>query len=144
MNDIDQKILNYLQANGRLSIKKLSEALFITAPAVSQRIKKLEENGYIKSYNANLDLTKIGLNIKAFIQLEVGPDRKPEFYKYIKAIPNVLECDCITGPYSMLLKTVFESTQDLDDLVTELHRFGSTNTQIVFSTPVQDRGYYIE
>jgi Lrp/AsnC family leucine-responsive transcriptional regulator len=144
MNDIDQKILNYLQSNGRLSIKKLSEALFITAPAVSQRIKKLEENGYINSFNATLNLDKLGMKIKAFIQLEVGPDQKPEFYKYIDKIPNVLECDCVTGPYSMLLKTVFQSTQDLDDLVTELHRFGSTNTQIVFSTPIENRGYMIQ
>ncbi|WP_125769011.1 Lrp/AsnC family transcriptional regulator [Companilactobacillus furfuricola] len=144
MNDIDQKILNYLQSNGRLSIKKLSEALFITAPAVSQRLKKLEENGYIKSYNAHLNLEKLGLKIKAFIQLEVSPDQKPQFYEYIKSIPNIIECDCITGPYSMILQGVFKSTQDLDDLINELHRFGGTSTQIVFSTPIENRGYYLK
>ncbi|WP_300561594.1 Lrp/AsnC family transcriptional regulator [Companilactobacillus sp.] len=143
MNDIDQKILNYLQSNGRLSIKKLSEALFITAPVVSQRLKKLEENGYIKSYNANLNMDKLGLNIKAFIQLEVSPDEKPKFYKYIEKIPNVIECDCITGPYSMIIQAVFKTTQDLDDLINELHQFGRTSTQIVFSTPIEQRGYYL-
>ncbi|WP_125707081.1 Lrp/AsnC family transcriptional regulator [Companilactobacillus zhongbaensis] len=144
MNDIDQKILNYLQSNGRLSIKKLSEALFITAPAVSQQLKKLEENGYIKSYNAHLNFEKLGLKIKAFIQLEVSPDQKPEFYKYVDSIPNVIECDCITGPYSMILQAVFKSTEDLDDLINELHKFGRTSTQIVFSTPVENRGFYLK
>nr|WP_225418275.1 Lrp/AsnC family transcriptional regulator [Companilactobacillus mishanensis] len=137
-------MLNYIQANGRLSIKKLSEELFITPPAVSQRLKKLEDAGYIQGYGAKLDYPKVGLKIKAFVNLEVSPDQKPKFYDFIATVPNVLECDCITGPYSMLLKVVFQSTQALDDLINELHKFGSTNTQIVFSTPKEDRGYYFK
>jgi Transcriptional regulators len=144
MNRTDKKILNYLQSNARLSNKKLSESLFITPPAVSQRVKKLEDSGYIKSYNANIDLQKLGLKIKVFIQLEVKPDQKPEFYRYIQDIPNILECDCVTGPYSMLLKAVFKTTQELDDLVSQLQHFGSTNTQVVFSTPLSSRGFEIK
>lgn len=144
MNDLDQKLLNFLQKNGRLSIKRLSEALFITAPAVSQRLKKLEQKGYIKSYNATLNLDKVGLRVKAFIQVAVSPEQKPEFYDFIESVPNILECDCVSGPYSVLLKTVFKSIMDLDDLVYKLQKFGSTNTQIVFSTPVQSRGFELQ
>jgi Transcriptional regulators len=141
MNTLDQKLLNYIQDDGRLSIKKLSTLLFITAPAVSQRLKKLEEHGYIQSYKAILDLNKLSLTVKAFIQVELTPEEKPEFYKYIDQVPNVLECNCVSGPYSVLLKTVFPSTKELDEFVNSLQRFGGTNTQIVLSTPIESRGY---
>lgn len=141
MNTLDQKLLNYIQDDGRLSIKKLSTLLFITAPAVSQRLKKLEEHGYIQSYKAILDLNKLSLTVKAFIQVELTPEEKPEFYKYIGQVPNVLECNCVSGPYSVLLKTVFPSTKELDEFVNSLQKFGGTNTQIVLSTPIESRGY---
>gem|GEM_PF-867724 len=100
MDELDKKLLNLLQQNGRLSIKKLSEALFITAPAVSQRIKHLEETEQLLYYQATIDYEQAGLPIKAFIHLSIEPQQKASFYPFIQAIPNVLECDCVTGPYS--------------------------------------------
>lgn len=141
MDNLDKRILNLLQQDGRLSIKKISETLFITPPAVSQRLRHLTENGFIRDYQANIDFTSAGLPIKAYIHLSIEPHQKPEFYPFIKKIPNVLECDCVTGPYSMLIKVVFESTRSLDQFINELQQFGRTNTQIVFSTPVSSRGY---
>lgn len=141
MDLIDKKILNLLQADGRMSIKKMSGELFITAPAVSARIKHLEEQGIIGSYQARINVEAVGLPIQAFIQLAIEPAQKPEFYDYIQNIPNILECNCVTGTYSMLLKVAFPSTHLLDQFINTLQRFGSTNTQIVFSTPVETRGY---
>ncbi|MGX7200314.1 Lrp/AsnC family transcriptional regulator [Enterococcus nangangensis] len=141
MDQLDKKMLNLLQQDARLSIKKISEALFITAPAVSQRLRHLEEAGIIKNYQAQLHYEACHLPIKAFIQLSLSPQQKPEFYDYIQKIPNVLECDCVTGPYSQLIKVVFPTTHLLDQFINELQQFGGTNTQIVFSTPVAARGY---
>lgn len=140
MDLLDKKILNLLQSQARMSIKNMSAELFITAPAVSARIKHLEELGYLTSYQARLDLEKAGFPITAFIQLSLEPEQKPEFYEYIQNIANVLECNCVTGPYSMLIKVAFASTHLLDQFINELQHFGGTNTQIVFSTPVAVRG----
>ncbi len=141
MDQTDKRILNLLQQNSRISIKKLSEKLFITAPAVSQRLKNLEDEGYIDKFSTQMNLDRINMKVKAFVQLEVSPGQKKDFYPYIEKIPNVLECECITGPYSMLIKVIFEDTKQLDDFINDIHQFGKTNTQIVFSTPVQQRGY---
>lgn len=144
MDELDKKILTLLQQQGRLSIKKLSETLFITAPAVSQRLRHLEESGLIQNYQATIDYERASLPIKAYVHLSIEPHQKPEFYPFIQKIPNVLECDCVTGPYSMLMKVVFESTRSLDQFINDLHKFGRTNTQIVFSTPVSARGYFFQ
>jgi Lrp/AsnC family leucine-responsive transcriptional regulator len=119
----------------------MSQQFFITAPAVSQRLRNLEESGYIKDYHAQLDFQKVDLQIKAYIQLSLEPQQKSDFYPYIETVPNILECDCITGPFSILLKVMFENTNALDSFITELQRYGRTNTQIVFSTPIPHRGY---
>ena len=144
MDELDKKMLTILQQQGRLSIKKLSEQLFMTAPAVSQRIKHLEEKGFILNYQAQINYEALQLPIKAYVHLAIEPQQKQEFYAFIHNIPNVLECDCVTGPYSMLMKVVYPSTQKLDDLINELQHFGRTNTQIVFSTPVPSRGFLLE
>ena len=70
----------------------------------------------------------------------MSPKQKPEFYPFIAASPNVLECNCITGKYSMLIKVAYHTTLELDSFIGELQKFGNTDTQIVFSTPVEHRG----
>ena len=70
----------------------------------------------------------------------VAPVQKPDFYPFIKSCPNVVECNCVTGNYSMLLKVMFPSTMELDTFIGQLQKFGRTSTQIVFSTPVAPRG----
>ena len=86
----------------------------------------------------------MGYPITAFINLEVQPQQKQSFYPFIAACPNVLECNCITGRYSMLIKVAFPSTQELDTFVGQLQTYGNTETQIVFSTPVESRSIQLE
>ena len=78
--------------------------------------------------------------VKAFINLDMDPQRKPEFYPYIQSCGNVVECNCVTGDYSMLIEVLFGTTQELDTFINHLQQFGRTRTQIVFSTPVEHRG----
>ena len=66
------------------------------------------------------------------------------FYPFITAHPNVLECDCVTGPYSMIIKVAFESTEALDMFINQLQVFGNTQTQIVFSTAKKNSDVDIE
>ena len=140
MDNIDRKILTILQDNARTPLKVIAEQVFLSSPAVSARIERLGAAGRITSYQAQLSAAAMGYQIKAFISLEVEPRQKPDFYPYIEKCPNVMECNCVTGDYSMLLKVCFHTTQELDQFINQLDQFGRTRTQIVFSTPVEHRG----
>lgn len=139
MDKIDLKIIRLLQNNARMPLKMLAEEVFLSPPAVAARIEKLEQSGVITKYSANIDKLKLGYYVTAFINLEIHPKQKPEFYPFIEACPNVIECNCVTGKYSMLIKVAFNTTMDLDTFIGKLQHFGNTETQIVFSTPVEHR-----
>ena len=143
MDKIDRKLIKLLQENARYPLKYLVEQVFLSPPAVATRIDKLEKSGVITGYSAKVDKLKLGYNITAFINLAMSPKEKPVFYPFINACPNVIECNCVTGAYSMLIKVAYETTLELDAFIGQLQKFGNTETQIVFSTPVEHRGIEI-
>ena len=144
MDDIDRKILKLWQENARTSLKTIAEKTFLSSPAVSSRIERMEREGIILGYEAQVDPIKLGYHILAFINLNVLPEDKPKFYAYANEVPNILECSCVTGEYSMLMKVAFPSTRELDIFVGQLQKYGKTSTQIVFSTHVGPRGVDVE
>ncbi len=139
MDDIDRQILSLLKDDARISLKSLASHTYLSSTAVSARIEKLEKAGYIQGYFTKIDPAKFNLDIKAFISLELEPIQKKDFYPYIRSCENVVECNCVTGEYSMLIEVLFASTAELDRFINELQHFGKTKTQIVFSTPVEHR-----
>ena len=143
MDHIDKQLLNMLQENARVPLKQLAEKVYLSSPAVAARINRLEKQGIIKGYHTEINWLKLGHHIMAFINLEVAPAQKSEFYPFIIACPNVMECNCVTGNFSMLIKVCFESTMDLDVFIGDVQKFGKTSTQIVFSTAVEHRGIQI-
>lgn len=139
IDEIDQKIIRILAKDARTSAKEIAAQVFLSSPAVANRIRRLEVEGIITGYHAQVNYVQLGYNIKAFINLEVEPKDKKDFYPYIKKIPNVIECSCVTGDYSMLIEGVFRYTEELDHLINELQRFGRTKTLMAFSTSVEHR-----
>jgi len=142
VDDTDLQILSLLKDNARISLKAIAEHTYLSSTAIAARIEKLEKSGYIQGYYTKVNSGSFGLTIKAYISLEVEPIQKQEFYPYIRSCPNVVECDCVTGDYSMMIKVVFASTNELDRFIGELQHFGKTKTQIVFSTPVEHRNVF--
>lgn len=136
MDAIDRKILQLLERDARTPLKQLAKAVYLSSPAVSARIRNLEQQGILTGYRAVVDIQRIGYPIQAFINLEMEPRQKAEFYPWAGGEENILECNCVTGQYSMLLRVAFCSTMDLDQFIGKLQRFGRTQTQIVFSTPI--------
>lgn len=144
MDAIDLKLITLLQKDARMPLKELAKNVYLSSPATAARIERLEKQGIISSYEAKLDLKALGLPITAFINLDLDPDQKPSFYPFIRLHPNVIECNCVTGRYSQLIKVAFESTEALDTFIGELNAFGHTETQIAFSTPKPATGVGIE
>lgn len=140
MDHIDRHIIDILQTNARTPVKDIARQVSLSSPAVCARIDRLEKSGILTGYQAQISITAAGYLVKAFINLEVEPEQKPEFYPYIASCRNVIECNCVTGDYSMLIQACFHTTQELDQFVGYLQRFGRTNTQIVFSTAIEHRG----
>ena len=143
MDEIDLKLLRLLQKNARTPIKALAGEVRLSSPAVSARIERLEKQGVIRAYTLDLDPLQLGHHILAYIHLDMQPTQKEEFYPFIAACSNVLECNCVTGNYSMLIKVSFASTQELDGFIGRLQKFGKTETQIVFSSPVPPRAIVV-
>ncbi|MFL2097762.1 Lrp/AsnC family transcriptional regulator [Marinilactibacillus psychrotolerans] len=140
MDQMDKKIVEILQKNSRASLKEIAGETYLSSPAVSARIHRLENEGILGRYIAAPDLKKMGYHIQAFIHLDLSPNQKEDFYPYIENCTSVLECNCVTGEFSMLIKAAYPTTTELDDFINNLQQFGKTSTQIVFSTPIPARG----
>lgn len=144
LDKVDKKIITILQENARTPLKEIAGRVYLSSPSVSARIEKLEKEGIILGYHASINPLLLNYHVKAFINLEVEPIQKPIFYPFIKEIPNVVECNCVTGDYAMLIETLFETTSELDHFINELQQFGRTKTLIVFSTSVEQRSVPIK
>ena len=118
LDNIDKSIIRILQENARTPVKDIAKEVFLSSPAVSARIERLEKRGILTGYHAA---------------------QKKEFYPFIDRIPNVIECNCVTGDYAMLVEVMFQTTIQLDHFINELQHFGRTKTLIVFSTSVEHR-----
>ena len=114
MDKIDAKILEMLQKDARVPLKQIASEVYLSSPAVSARIERLEKEGVLQGYQALVSPMKLGYLIKAYVNLEISPSQKLEGYPYLKDNPNVLECDCVTGSYSVIMKVAFPSTMELD------------------------------
>ena len=144
MDHIDLQLIALLQENARMPLKVLAEKVFLSSPATAARLARLEKEGIIDGYSAKINLKAVGMPVVAFVHLELDPAQKPTFYPYITAHPNVLECNCVTGRYSQLIKVAFESTEALDTFIGEINAFGHTETQIAFSMPQPTREIGVE
>ena len=141
---IDRQIIDILQHDARLPVKTIADRVSLSSPTVSARIERLQKEGVISGYMAVVNPEVFDYRIKAFINLEVEPTQKKEFYPYIASVPNVIECNCVTGEYAMLMEVLFKTTKELDQFIGQLQHFGRTKTQIVFSTNIDHRGIPIE
>lgn len=144
LDEADKIILDMLQTNAKTPLKEMANRVYLSTPAVSARIDRMEKEGYITGYHAQINPVALGYHIKAFIHLEVLPEDKKEFYPFVQECRNVIECNCVTGDYSMVLEVLFPGTVELDQFIGELQRFGRTKTLIVFSTSVEHRGILAE
>ena len=142
LDEVDRKILELLEKDARMSLKDMAAKVYLSSTAVSSRIERLKKAGVIEGFHVQINPIALGYYTKAFINLEVEPDQKKEFYPYIQKCKNVVACNCVTGEYSMLIEVVFKHTMALDQFIGELQRFGKTKTLIAFSTSVEHRNLF--
>jgi len=133
MDKLDEKIIELLTTDARMTYKQIAEQVKLTSPAVKTRITKLEEAGIIKGYGLKIDYHALGYAVAAFISVMVDKEEKENFLAFVQGSPQVIDCYGITGDYFALLKVRFKSTMELDNFLTEIQVFGETKTDIVLS-----------
>ena len=135
LDDINIDLLDLLQLNGRMSYRELGERVGLSAPAVTERVRRLEESGVIKGYRAVVDYEALGFPLLCVIRLNArrGVD------DVIEAMPEVIESNRVTGSESHVVRVRTRGTRELEDLLHDLWEYGDSTTNIVTSSPVPRR-----
>src|ERR1051326_5921774 len=131
----DWKILRELQKEARLSYHELGRRVGLSAPAVAERVRRLEEEGVITGYHAQVDPAKVGLPITAFIRTPCIKNRCIHTHANPCDFPEVLEYHRVTGNNCGVFKVCVSSVQHLEDLIDRLSAYELPTTSIVLSTP---------
>ena len=135
---LDIKILNILQMKGRTKRNQIAEEVGLSIPSVSERLKKLEENGIIEGYFARLNKKSFGYDIMAYILVVMESSKHYKtLLNKVDQIPEILECHSVLGEGSHLLKAVTRNTGSLEKLLGEIQSWPgvtATKTTFVLST----------
>jgi Lrp/AsnC family transcriptional regulator, leucine-responsive regulatory protein len=133
-------LLQELQQNARLSYSELGQRVGLSAPAVAERMRKIEEAGIITGYHAEVNLARIGLPVMAIIRLgSVAGQSCSRVASSASEIPEVLECYRVTGSDSVIIKAVAASVDHLERIIDQLTALGLPATSIVLSRPMERR-----
>ena len=138
LDDINRDILELLLADGRMSYRELGERVGLTAPAVTERVRKLEELGVIKGYRAVVDYEALGFPLLCIIRLN-SPRGAQGLDDVIRSLPEVIEANRVTGSESHVIRARLASTTHLEQMLDELWEHGESVTNIVTSSPVPRR-----
>ena len=136
----DRRILGEIQEDCKTSLTKVGKRVGLSAPAVMERIRRLEDHGIIRGYHAQLDSRKVGLDVTAFIGMSTTPEGIVEMEPQLTEMAEVLECHHVTGAYTVLLKVRTQDTQALERLISRLRLLGGvlrTETLVVLSTQLE-------
>ena len=138
MDHYDNKILQLLSGNGRITGADIARKINLSLPAVTERLRKLDRSGYIDKYTIKMNRKKLELNILAFIQVWIDHSKGLPSVDNIIALNEVLECDHVAGDYDLLLKVVVTDTAALEELLVKkikgIKSVTRTSTTIILST----------
>lgn len=136
LDDVDWAILLALQENARLSYTELGRRVGLTAPAVAERVRRLEQNGVITGYRAELNLERVGRPVLALVRVASREDRSHRLDALVRELPEILECHRVTGSDCYVLKVAVASVRELEYLIDCLSTCGHPTTSVVLSSPV--------
>lgn len=136
MDKYDKKILAALHENARISYAELARRVNLSAPAVADRVEKLEQAGVITGYHARINPARIGYPIQCLIELTVKHQDYFNVLEKMCTMPEVIECFSVTGTSGLMLKVAVDSMPSLQALIARLMQYGDTKTSIVIDVPV--------
>jgi Lrp/AsnC family leucine-responsive transcriptional regulator len=135
----DLRILEVLQRDGRASFTELARAVSMSASAVTERVRRLEEAGVIQGYSAVVDPERLGLPVLAFVRLRYPTGNYKPFHDLVAATPEIVEAHHVTGADCFVLKVTARSMRHLEEITGRIGGLGSVTTSVVYSSPLPRR-----
>jgi Lrp/AsnC family leucine-responsive transcriptional regulator len=139
LDPINLRLLKELSADGRLGMAELGRRIGMSAPAVAERVQRLERAGVIAGYRAEIDPRALGFPVAAIVRIRPAPGQLQHIPEIARATAEVTECHRITGEDCYLVKLHLRSIDELEDVLDRFTPFGLTTTSIVHSSPVPGR-----
>lgn len=133
----DRLILEALQRDARQSLAAIGKRIGLSQPAMSERVRKLEDAGVIEGYGARVNLRAIGIGLQAIIRIQTTHEGIRKYVELFEAMPEVLEADRVTGEDCFIVRCAIAEPQDLERVVDALARHGGVTTSLVLSSPVR-------
>jgi len=140
LDETNLRVLRELQADGRIGMAELGRRIGMSAPAVAERVQRLERAGVIAGYRAEIDPSALGFPVSAVVRIRPSPGQLQRIPEIARETVEVGECYRITGEDCYLLRLHLRSIDDLEEVLDRLTPHGLTTTSIVHSTPVPRRG----
>ncbi|KQT70029.1 MULTISPECIES: Lrp/AsnC family transcriptional regulator [unclassified Aureimonas] len=134
LDDKDMAIIEALQVDGRMPLSELGRRIGLSQPAMSERVKRLEESGIISGYGARIDPAALGLGMVALIRLKTAHEHIRPCLKQFAELPYIAEIHRVTGEDCFVLKAIVPTPADLATIVDSIGRFGPVTTSVVLKS----------
>ncbi|MFX0558097.1 Lrp/AsnC family transcriptional regulator [Maribacter sp. CXY002] len=138
IDDINWKILKKLQHNARESFANIGRSVGLTAPAVGERVKKMEDLGIIEGYHAKISHSSTGHQLKAIITLKAFMGKLKPFLAIVETFEEVVNCYRITGTENIVMEVILKDQFHLEKFIDKLIQYGETRTNVVLSQVISD------
>ena len=136
---MDVAILRALADDARVTLADLGRAVGLSAPSVTERVRRLEEAGIIRGYEARIDPTSLGLTLAAYIRVRPMPGQLSKVVEVLDGLGAVVACDRITGEDCFVAKVHVRSIEELEAVIDRIIPFAVTNSSIIQSSPIKPR-----
>ncbi len=142
LDGIDQQILNILSADGRISLSELAARVSMSAPSVTERVRRLQSRGILQHFTIDIDLSALGYVLEAIARIKPRPGKLKQVESMIEGQSRFISCDRVTGDDCYVAKLVLRSIDELDELLEPFHNYAETNTSIVKSSLIKKRALF--
>jgi Lrp/AsnC family leucine-responsive transcriptional regulator len=139
LDGVDLRILAELQADGRLSIAELGRRVSLSAPAVADRVRRLEDTGVITGYRAEVDPRALGFPVTVMVRINPAVRELPRIAKIAEEIPEIVECHRITGDDCFYFIAHLRSVERLEPILDRFAPYGRSTTSLVHAATVPRR-----
>jgi Lrp/AsnC family transcriptional regulator, leucine-responsive regulatory protein len=136
----NRRLLEELQSDARVSIAELGRRVGLSAPAVAERIQRLEQEGVIEGYRARVSPRALGFALSAILRVRPAPRELRKVAELARETPEIVECHRITGDDCYFMKLHVRDVEHLEEVIDRFATFGQTTTSIMQSSPVPGRG----
>src|SRR4051812_25181150 len=140
LDETDRRIVVEIQEDARLTMAELGRRVGLSAPAVTERLGRLEQRGVIRGYHADVDPRALGLSLGAVVRIRPAPGQLQNGAEAATAPPEVVECHRITGEDCYIMRANVRDVEHLEEVIDRFAVLGQTTTSIMQSSPVPRRG----